>query len=119
MLIYQNSKFSKTTVLNNKNLLVILLLAFSIFFTENVFAAEGTGGGLPYENWLAKLRDSLTGPVAFAVSIIGIVVAGSTLIFGGDMNGFFRTLVFIVLVMALVIGANNMMGFFGRGAELL
>jgi Type IV secretory pathway, VirB2 components (pilins) len=65
------------------------------------------------------LRNSLTGPVAFAVSIIGIIVAGAVLIFGGDMNGFFRTLVFIVLVMSLIIGANNMMTiFFGRGADL-
>ena len=65
------------------------------------------------------MRDSLTGPVAFAVSIIGIIVAGAVLIFGGDMNGFFRTLVFLVLVMALIVGANNLMsGFFGRGADL-
>lgn len=65
------------------------------------------------------MRDSLTGPVAFSVSIIGIIVAGAVLIFGGDMNGFFRTLVFLVLVMALIVGANNMLaGFFGRGADL-
>ena len=119
VVILKNLSFLKTTVLNNKNLLVILLLAFFIFFTNSAFASEGSGGGLPYESWLGKLRDSLTGPVAFAVSIIGIIVAGAVLIFGGDMNGFFRTLVFIVLVMALIVGANNMMaGFFGRGADL-
>lgn len=117
--ILKNLYFLKTTVLNNKNLLLILLSAFFIFFVDNAFASEGSGGGLPYESWLGKLRNSLTGPVAFAVSIIGIVVSGAVLIFGGDMNGFFRTLVFIVLVMALIIGANNMMTiFFGRGADL-
>ena len=53
------------------------------------------------------------------LSIIGIVVAGGVLIFGGELNGFFRTLIFIVLVMALLVGAQNMMGtFFGRGAEI-
>ena len=57
--------------------------------------------------------------MAFALSIIGIVVAGGILIFGGELNGFFRTLIFIVLVMALLVGAQNMMGtFFGRGAEI-
>jgi len=57
--------------------------------------------------------------VAFALSIIGIVVAGGILIFGGELNGFFRTLIFIVLVMALLVGAQNMMStFFGRGAEI-
>ncbi len=57
--------------------------------------------------------------MAFALSIIGIVVAGGILIFGGELNGFFRTLIFIVLVMALLVGAQNMMStFFGRGAEI-
>jgi type IV secretion system protein VirB2 len=61
----------------------------------------------------------VTGPVAFALSIIGIVVAGGVLIFGGDLNGFFRTLIFLVLVMALLIAANNIMtSFFGAGAEV-
>jgi type IV secretion system protein VirB2 len=57
--------------------------------------------------------------VAFALSLIGIVVSGGTLILGGDLNGFFRTMMFVVLVMALLVGAQNMMStFFGRGAEI-
>jgi type IV secretion system protein VirB2 len=61
----------------------------------------------------------VTGPVAFALSLIGIVVSGGTLILGGDLNGFFRTMMFVVLVMALLVGAQNMMSsFFGRGAEI-
>ncbi|MBO3708948.1 MAG: conjugal transfer system pilin TrbC, partial [Candidatus Accumulibacter sp.] len=77
------------------------------------------GGSLPYESWLTNLRNSVTGPVAFALAMIGIVVAGGVLIFGGDLNGFFRTLIFVVLVMALLVGAQNMMSsFFGRGAEI-
>ena len=80
----------------------------------------GGGGGLPYEEWLTTLRQSVTGPVAFAISIIGIVVAGGILIFGGELNGFFRTLIFLVLVMALMVGAKNMMSGFlrQRGAEI-
>ncbi|WP_081297796.1 TrbC/VirB2 family protein [Gilliamella apicola] len=101
------------------NILKITFLLVFLFFFNDAFAAQGSGGGLPYESWLGKLRDSLTGPVSFSVSIIGIIVAGCVLIFGGDMNGFFRTLVFIVLVMAFIVGANNMMAtLFGRGADL-
>ena len=95
------------------------LLALVVLAPEHAFASEGTGGSLPYESWLTNLRNSVTGPVAFTLSVIGIVIAGSVLIFGGDLNGFFRTLVFIVLVMALLVGAQNMMStFFGRGAEI-
>lgn len=82
-------------------------------------ATTGTGGGLPYESWLAQLRNSVTGPVAFTLSIIGIVIAGGVLIFGGELNAFFRTLIFLVLVMALLVGAQNIMSsFFGQGAVI-
>ena len=57
--------------------------------------------------------------IAYSIAALGIVVAGGVLIFGGDLNGFFRTLIFIVLVMALLVGAQNVMStFFGRGAEI-
>jgi len=99
--------------------LLLALLVLWLLAGAPAWASEGTGGSLPYEDWLTKLRNSVTGPVAFALSIIGIVIAGGVLIFGGDLNGFFRTLIFLVLVMALLIGAQNVMGnFFGRGAEL-
>ena len=95
------------------------LLTFFLLSPELAFASEGTGGALPYESWLVSLRNSVTGPVAFTLSVIGIVIAGGVLIFGGELNGFFRTLIFIVLVMALLVGAQNMMStLFGRGAEI-
>ena len=98
---------------------LLALLAFFLLAPQTAFASEGTGGSLPYEGWLTNLRNSVTGPVAFTLSLIGIVVAGGILIFGGELNGFFRTLIFIVLVMALLVGAQNMMStFFGRGAEI-
>jgi type IV secretion system protein VirB2 len=62
----------------------------------------------------------MTGPVAFGISIIAIIGAGAGIIFGGaDMNGFFRTMIFIVLVLALIVGANNILStLFGVGAEI-
>lgn len=107
----------------NRNLVfsigLLTLVLVGLMASSQVLASEGTGGSLPYETWLTSLRNSVTGPVAFTLSIVGIVVAGGILIFGGELNGFFRTLIFIVLVMALLVGAQNMMGsFFGRGAEV-
>jgi type IV secretory pathway VirB2 component (pilin) len=99
--------------------IAVALVFACIFLLPQAMAATGTGGSLPYEDWLTALRNSVTGPVAFTLSIIGIVIAGGVLIFGGDLNGFFRTLMFLVLVMAFLVGAQNMMGtFFGRGAEI-
>lgn len=109
---------------NEKALQTVFTITFAAFvilliFAGPAIASEGPGGGLPYESWLTNLRNSVTGPFAFTASLIGIVIAGGVLIFGGELNAFFRTLVFIVLVMALLVGAQNMMStFFGRGAEL-
>ncbi len=95
------------------------VLAMMMIAPGEAHASVGTGGSLPYESWLASLQASVTGPVAFALAIIGIVVAGGVLIFGGELNAFFRTIIFVVLVMALIIGAQNMMStFFGRGAVI-
>lgn len=113
--------FPPLTVSRRARVLIglMLLLTLLLLAPPPAFASEGTGGSLPYESWLVNLRNSVTGPVAFALSVIGIVIAGGVLIFGGDLNGFFRTLIFLTLVMALLVGAQNVMStFFGRGAEL-
>lgn len=89
----------------------------AMLIPAEVFASAGAGGGLPYESWLTNLRQSFTGPVAFSFGLIGIVVAGGVLIFGGDLNGFTRSILLLVLIMALLIAANNIMSaFFGQGA---
>jgi type IV secretion system protein VirB2 len=95
--------------------LLILLTFFAA--VPHAMASATQGGNLPYETWLTNLRQSMTGPVAFSLSIMGIVVAGGVLIFGGELNAFVRTLIFMVLVMGLLVGAQNMMStFFGQGA---
>jgi len=96
---------------------ILVLIATIAFLPSHAHASAAQGGGLPYETWLTNLRQSLTGPVAFTLSIVGIVVAGGVLIFGGELNAFVRTLIFIVLVMGLLVGAQNMMSsLFGQGA---
>lgn len=103
-----------------RQLLLLALTAFVLIIASHpAFAASSSGGGLPYESWLTKIRQSVTGPVAYAFALVGIVVAGAVLIFGGELNGFFRTLMFIVLVMALLVGANALMSsLFGQGAVI-
>ncbi len=93
--------------------LVIILLS------NTAFAAESTGGALPYEGWLKTLQQSLTGPVAFSVAMIGIVTCGATLILsGGEIGRFMQSLIFLVLVMTLLIGANALMTRFFNGASI-
>lgn len=81
---------------------------------------DGTAtGSLPFEGPLAKLTKSISGPVAFGLSLVGIIAAGAVLIFGGEMSGFLRTLVFLVLVIALIVNAKGLIGIMaGDGATI-
>src|SRR4051794_11507805 len=72
-----------------------LAIIVAVCLPNLAMAAVGAGGGLPYEGWLAALRNSATGPVAFTASIIGVIGAGTTLIFqGGEVNSFLRTILY-------------------------
>ncbi|HDV6994536.1 TPA: TrbC/VirB2 family protein [Escherichia coli] len=100
----------------------IAFLGTMLFFmaAEPALASNTSGGGLPFDDWMTNIRTSITGPFAFTASIIGIVGAGATLIFGGDMNGFLRSLIFIVLVLSFLVAAQNTVSAItGRGAELV
>ena len=59
-------------------LISIVLIALAIF-SNDAAAAVGAGGNLPYEGWLTNLRNSVTGPVAFTLSIVGIVIANKSI----------------------------------------
>lgn len=102
----------------NKTLLFLGVIALALFLLPpDVLASAGTGGELPYEGFLEGLRNSMTGPVAYTISLTAIVVSGATLAFGGDIQGFARTLLILVMIIGIIIGANAMMsGFFGKGA---
>lgn len=83
--------------------------------------ASSTGGAsvLPYESWLSVFEKSMTGPVATSIALIGIVTSGASLILmGGEINRFVRSLIFIILVMAMLLGANSLMTNFFNGASI-
>ncbi|WP_367607889.1 TrbC/VirB2 family protein [Legionella sp. W05-934-2] len=95
----------------------VVILAL-ILITHPAMAASA-GGGLPFDGWLTKIQKSITGPFAFSAAIIGLVAAGATLIFGGDMNGFMRTLIVFVLVLSFLVAAQNTLtAITGKGAEI-
>lgn len=105
---------------NFVQLALLGLLVMSALFSADLFASVGTGGGLPYEGPLANIRNSFTGPIAFTLSILGLIVCGASLIFGGDMNGFVRGFFIVVLVISLLVAAQNILAtLFGRGALMV
>jgi len=83
-------------------------VAFVWLFAAAV-AKAGTAGALPWEGPLRTIAQSLTGPVAFSVSIIGIFATGATLMWGGEMNEFARRAALMGLIVAVIVFATNIM----------
>lgn len=93
---------------------IMALLSSPAMASSNAVASV-----LPYEAWLATFQKSLTGPVAFSVALIGIVVGGISLILGsGEVSHFVRTIIYIIMVMSMLIGANSLMTNFFNGASI-
>jgi type IV secretion system protein VirB2 len=104
-----------------RTLALACLLALLALSAEPALATTATTatGGLPWETPLNTIRDSLKGPVALAISLIGIVVTGAMLIFGGEINEFARRVIMMVLVVALLVQANTILTtLFTTGAVL-
>lgn len=103
-----------------KSLLYGFVAVLTLCIPCDVWASAGSGGGLPYETALKTLTDSITGPVAWGLSVIGVVGSCAALLFGGDMNGFMRTAVLIVLVACFICNAVNIIALFtGKGALIV
>ncbi|WEX91397.1 TrbC/VirB2 family protein (plasmid) [Sinorhizobium garamanticum] len=106
--------------MSRKNAVVaIALLAAPLVFASVVPAVASSGGGLPWEGPLQQIQESITGPVAGAIALAAVAIAGGMLIFGGELNDFARRLMYIVLVAGILLGATNIVGLFGAtGASI-
>lgn len=106
--------------MSRKNALIaIVLLAAPIVMASVAPALASSGGNLPWEGPLQQIQESITGPVAGAIALAAVAIAGGMLIFGGELNDFARRLVYVVLVAGILLGATNIIGLFGAtGASI-
>lgn len=68
--------------------------------------AKAAGTGMPWEQPLQQVLDSIQGPVAKIVAVIIITTAGLTLAFG-EASGGFRKLVQIVFGLSIAFAASS------------
>jgi len=106
--------------MKTKWVLLSLLLFLALSPSLAMAAGTGSGGGLPWETPLQNVQQSLTGPVAKGVALVAIVGAIGTLLFlHAEMNQFTRVIVFIVLGIGTLVGANAFLSGSGaQGAEI-
>jgi type IV secretion system protein VirB2 len=102
-----------------QTLIAAALVAAPIILASVAPALASSGGSLPWEGPLQQIQESITGPVAGAIALAAVAIAGGMLIFGGELNDFARRLVYVVLVAGILLGATNIVGLFGAtGASI-
>jgi type IV secretory pathway VirB2 component (pilin) len=105
---------SATSLSSRLAALMTLAWAFSI----RVYASGA--GTLPWERPMQTIATSLTGPVAYAIGLIGIAIAGGSMLWGGELTEFGRRACMIGLVVSvLVFAAPLLSSAFGVSAAVV
>src|SRR5437763_13557703 len=93
-----------------------LVMAFAFAAT----ASASTSGALPWERPMTAIATSLTGPVAYAIGLIGIAIAGGAMLWGGELTEFGRRACMIGLVVSVLVFAAPMLASaFGVAAAVI
>ncbi|WP_339864906.1 TrbC/VirB2 family protein [Paremcibacter congregatus] len=81
--------------------------------------AYASGSGMPWEEPLQRILESVQGPVAKIIAVIIIILTGLTLAFG-ESSGGFRRLIQIVFGLSIAFAASSFfLSFFSFGGGAL
>lgn len=87
--------------------------ALALVLARAASAASDSGGNnLPFMSPLKTIETTITGPFAYTITMIGLVMAGAGLIFFGEMAEFMRRLLYVVLAGSLLLGATQIISLF-------
>ncbi|WP_293856994.1 TrbC/VirB2 family protein [Sphingomonas sp. SCN 67-18] len=93
-----------------------LMLGLAVAMTS---AAQASGSGMPWEQPLQQVLESVQGPVAKIVAVIIIITTGLTLAFGETAGGF-RRLIQIIFGLSIAFAASSFfLSFFSFGGGAL
>jgi type IV secretion system protein VirB2 len=88
--------------------LVFTLILLAAIQPDAAQAAAAGGGNLPWDTPLTTLKNDITGPVAFTISLLAMVACGAALVFGGEIHEFVRRIIMLVLVASFIVGVTNL-----------
>jgi type IV secretory pathway VirB2 component (pilin) len=74
---------------------------------------------LAIDTFLHNTLLSFLGPVAYAACLVGVVVAGSRLVSGGDLYQFLRTLVILTVIAGLTLGGQTVINMMSANAAVV
>ena len=82
-------------------------------------SAHAAGSGMPWEEPLQQVLESVQGPVAKIVAVIIIIVTGLTLAFGESAGGFRRLIQIVFGVSTAFAASSFFLSFFSFGGGAL
>ena len=101
-------------------------VALATLFLMADMAMASSSGSWGFVTVLDDFRAVLSGPVARAIGVLGIVGSIGALMFGGELNSFTKTIVYVVLVAGVLLTANSFVdtvatagGSYSSGAQVL
>jgi len=101
--------------LKSRGLVPLALLAAAVLAAQ----AHAAGSGMPWEEPLQQVLESVQGPVAKIIAVIIIITTGLTLAFGETAGGF-RRLIQIVFGLSIAFAASSFfLSFFSFGGGAL
>jgi len=106
----------KLACVRRRNALATAAAAIGLTFSTSAWAA---GTGMPWEQPLQQVLDSVQGPVAKIIAVIIIITTGLTLAFGETAGGF-RRLIQIIFGLSIAFAASTFfLSFFSFGGGAL
>lgn len=97
-------------------LLAVYVCVVFVGFVDAASAANLGSSILPMQQPLQQVRDLVTGPFAWTVSIIALIIAGAMLAFGGDISGWAKTMILLAMALSMIVFANNLLTTWFSGA---
>src|SRR3954463_2885323 len=91
---------------NGPSVRSLKMRAASIFTLAYSFCARAhaaAAGTLPWERPMTAIATSLTGPVAYAIGLIGIALVGGAMLGGGELTEFGLRACMIGLVVSVLV----------------
>jgi len=98
-------------------LLAVVVGAAAVGLAPAAWAS--TTSGLAIDTFLHNTVLSFVGPVAYACCLVGVVVAGSRLVSGGDLYQFLRTLVMLTVIAGLTLGGQTVINMMSANAAVV
>ena len=102
---------------NVKQMVMVRLAVVVLMLLSPTAALAGSSSGMPWEGPVDKVVNSISGPVATAMSVLAIVGCGLGIAFGEGGRGM-KKLMWVVIGVAIILLASRMLATMGLTAGL-